>query len=192
MHILLLWAFICSFSRSTATPVEVLPPDGDAMTSDTTCRWTNCGEHCPTDFNAVRRSGVRAGQNMIDSTHCPHGGAMTFCCPSCYRAPTCYWRGHHNSGKCKPGCQKGEAEVWTLGFGCKSGHQSACCTTDTESTKAYANCRWEACKEVSKGKKKSSCSSEYPSEVLSSTGGFGGEKGCQKGTLISIPSPLNV
>ncbi|KAF2848620.1 hypothetical protein T440DRAFT_480688 [Plenodomus tracheiphilus IPT5] len=65
-------------------------------------------------------------------------------------------------------------------LGIRSGYQSACCTTNTGSTKAYANCRWEACKEVPHGSSKQYCSSEYPSYVVSTKSGFGGAKSCEK------------
>ena len=106
---------------------------------------------------------------------------MTFCCPTSVTLPLCTWRGYSNSVKYNPGCKTNEAEVWSLKFGCKSGYQSACCTTDTENTAAYANCRWERpsqdCIKLENGKMPQ-CSSDYPYLSAVSPIGFGGEESC--------------
>lgn len=171
-----------AFARSVALPADLSPRDPDAMTTAKTCRWTNCGDSCPTGFRPVPRSGGHSGEMMWDHTHCPAGGMMTLCCPTSLPQPVCTWRGHKNSGNCKPGCESGEAEVWTLKFGCKSGHQSACCSTNTASVSAYDNCRWEGCVMVTP-EKHSYCSATYPSLVVLSSNGFAGEDACVWGML---------
>lgn len=142
----------------------------DDMTANRTCRWTNCGEPCPTDSMPVPRNGSQTGEMMWDHTHCPDGkSSMTFCCPTCQRAPVCTWREHKNSGKCSPGCNKGEAEVWTLGIGCKTG-----------SISAYQNCRWEGCQKVV-NKDQKMCDAEYSTLAFVAPCGFGGEGSCKNG-----------
>ena len=172
--------------RSMAIPAELKPRDGNAMIADRTCRWSNCGEPCSSGFVSVPRSGGKQGEMMWDHTHCLGRGLSTFCCPANAPQPTCTWRGHANSGKCKAGCRGGEAEVWTINMGCKSGHQSACCTTTTTCMEAYDNCRWEGeapnCWSGSYYHPLHTCSALYPHTAIESPAGFGGTDSCTHGT----------
>lgn len=180
-----------ALARSVTLPAELLSRDADDMTTAKTCRWTNCGDSCPTGFKPVPRSGGRSGEMMWDHTHCRNEGSMTLCCPTSLPQPICTWRGHRNSGKCKPGCESGEAEVWTLKIGCKSGHQSACCSTNTASVSAYNNCRWEDCVQV-KPKEEVRCSTAYPFQAALGEYGFGGEDACSRGMLDEWASHPNL
>ncbi|CAO2647471.1 Nn.00g083930.m01.CDS01 [Neocucurbitaria sp. VM-36] len=65
-------------------------------------------------------------------------------------------------------------------MGCKSGHQSACCSTNTQSVAAYNNCRWEGCTTFS-GPNYSYCSAAYPNLAVVSINGFGGQAACPSG-----------
>jgi chitinase len=137
---------------------------------------------CPSGFSAVARSNGAPGEMMWDHTHCSGNGNSVFCCPSNVAQPTCRWRGHKKSGKCDGACIAGETEVWNLKYGCKSGHQSACCSV-TPSVAAYRDCRWEGdepnCADESDGGHRK-CSAQYPYRVVSARAGFGGENECQK------------
>ena len=123
-------------------PKGLATRNDDDMLTDRTCRWSNCGSNCPSGFSAVARSDGAPSEMMWDHTHCNGNGNSVFCCSSNVQQPTCKWRGHKKSGKCDGACIAGEAEVWSLKYGCKSGHQSACCSS-TPSVAAYRDCRWE-------------------------------------------------
>ncbi|KAI4621511.1 hypothetical protein J4E80_003881 [Alternaria sp. BMP 0032] len=82
------------------------------------CKWSNCGESCPSGWVHVKRSdpGARDDEYMIDETGC--GG-----------------RGLHSCGSVEVG---GNNEY------CKKvlTYQAACCTTDTRSMKLYTKGEW--------------------------------------------------
>lgn len=143
---------------------------------DSYCRFTNCGETCPSGFTSIVR-GDKKSQLMLDSTECwpGSGDTQTLCCPTTTDVPTCQWRGFHNNGKCKGGCDDGEAEVGTNSAGCKSGYQSACCTT-TASTKPYSECSW-----TSSCESDDTCPSGYSNLVVGSRDGWGGRSSCKNG-----------
>lgn len=102
------------------------------------CTWAACGQDCPSGFKLIWRDSHR---EQIFGASCSVGGTSKWCCPAGQDLPTCEWRGHKNSGRCKAGCNAGEVEVGSINVGCQSGYQSACCTT-TDSTKAWGNCAW--------------------------------------------------
>lgn len=143
---------------------------------DQYCRFINCGEVCPSGFTAVTRADKKS-QLMLDSTECPPGAGQTqtLCCPTSTDVPTCQWRGFHNSGKCKGGCNDDEAEVGTVSAGCRSGYQSACCTI-TSSTTPWSKCAW-----TSSCESDNTCPSGYSNFVVGSRDGWGGRPSC-KGT----------
>jgi chitinase len=178
-----------------AASIEIIQPRNDKpMLVDITCRWSNCGEMCPIGFVSVPRKGGKKDEMMWDHTQCKAtGGVSQLCCPSNQCQPTCLWRGFANNGKCKPGCNGGEVEVWSTGFGCKSGHQSACCTTNTPSIEAYDNCRWEGdapnCWSTLYPPAPA-CSSLYPQLVTYAIAGFGGETKCKQGMLHCISTSI--
>ncbi|KAL4723086.1 hypothetical protein ACLX1H_010327 [Fusarium chlamydosporum] len=107
------------------------------------CHWTSCFEECPSGYKSVQRDGHK--EIMLDTTICDQGlggyGFSRLCCPADHDSPTCTWRGHRNSGHCKPGCKEGEVEVGTIRAGCDRNHQSACCEL-TEVTEPYDKCYW--------------------------------------------------
>ncbi|KAJ5757765.1 uncharacterized protein N7511_006459 [Penicillium nucicola] len=137
------------------------------------CHFINCGLTCPNGYTDVVRAD-KTSQLMLDSTLCLSGvGTQTLCCPTSSEIPTCRWRGFHNNGKCKGGCNDDEAEVGTLHAGCtKSGYQSACCTI-TESTTPFTKCKW-----TSDCYSDDTCSSGYSNFVVGSRDGSGGMPSC--------------
>ena len=132
------------------------------------CRWSGCYRECPAGFKVMLRDGY-GGELMGSGEHCVDGGFSKLCCPEDQDMPKCSWRGHRNSGNCQPGCEPGEVEIGTLGIGCSSNHQTACCT-HTPSTWAYGECRWTDCGEA--------CPGERPHKVVSAWQGFGGQRNC--------------
>ena len=141
-YLLFLLVASLSLARITETPAALRRRDIYAQIADNTCKWSNSGEPCSTGFVSVRRHGTKGNGMMWDHTQCPRGGLSTFCCPANTPHPTCLSRGHKNKGKCKPGCEANEVEVWSIKLGCRSGHQSACCMTNAKSVEAYTECRW--------------------------------------------------
>lgn len=125
---------------------------------------------------------------MWDHTHCGEKGMQYFCCPSNIDTPTCTWRGHKNSGRCKPGCNSGEVEVGSLRMGCKTGHQTACCTSVT-AVEAYGQCKWVGkdplCSIADpRSRDRSShadCPESHPHFIFAASAGFGGETMCDTG-----------
>jgi chitinase len=195
---LLLVATVLSSARSLhrpAIPAELIRRDDD-LKIQTTCRWTNCGEGCPAGFTPVLRADGNRGEVMWDHTHCYEQGMQTFCCPGVSTEwPTCRWSGHKNSGKCQPGCPAGEVEVGTLNFGCKSGHQSACCT-HSYAVAAYGQCGWVVtgglfCSLPSSpgGHSAAPCPDSHPQFIFSAKAGFGGEVPCVLGELFYYIPP---
>lgn len=150
--------------------------DTTLETQNQYCRWSNCGETCGTGFTSIVRDD-KTSQLMLDSTECPPGESQTqtLCCPTSSEVPTCRWRGFHNNGKCKGGCNDDEAEVGTISTGCSSGYQSACCTI-TESTMPWSKCQWtDSCYDDE------TCPSDYPNYVAQSRDGWGGRPSCSNG-----------
>ncbi|KAH6953868.1 chitinase [Ilyonectria sp. MPI-CAGE-AT-0026] len=156
------------------------------------CRWTSCYEDCPSGYKAVQRDGHK--EVMMDTSHCDKGlggpGFSRLCCPSSHDLPTCTWRGHRNSGHCKPGCNDGEVEVGTLRKGCSKNHQSACCKR-TEVTAAYDKCYWTDCYGSTEP---SPCLGDFSYRVATSSIGSGGHKQCSKDKTRSYccsnPAPV--
>ncbi|EFZ04198.1 glycoside hydrolase family 18 protein [Metarhizium robertsii ARSEF 23] len=146
-----------------------------------TCRWTSCYEGCPSGFKEVQRDGHE--EIMLDTTPCfgKGHGFSRLCCPTSFKSPTCTWRGHRNTGKCKPGCNDFELEVGSLDVGCRSGYQSACCS-DTLVTSLYSSCVWTGC--TNKGQ--DACTGNNPHFLTSSSIGSGGMKSCDKGEKRSL------
>lgn len=155
------------FDQPEDTPAPALPPK--------LCRWTSCFEGCPSGFKEVQRDGHK--EIMMDDSYCGsyYGhGYSRLCCPSSHSPPTCSWRGHRNSGNCKPGCNPGEVEIGTLRKGCSKKHQSACCE-DTEVTSAYGECIWTDCTKTPED----ACIGSYTHFVASSSIGSGGAGRCR-------------
>ncbi|CAD6440132.1 e97428b5-aa46-4c47-ab10-3b2ded088ea5-CDS [Sclerotinia trifoliorum] len=69
---------------------------------DAYCRFTNCGETCPSGFTTVVR-GDKKSQLMLDGSQCWPGSGLTqtLCYPTSNDVLTCQWRGFHINGKCK-------------------------------------------------------------------------------------------
>ncbi|KAK2035450.1 hypothetical protein LX32DRAFT_647515 [Colletotrichum zoysiae] len=139
------------------------------------CRWSGCYQDCPAGFKTVQRNGHK--EIMLNTENCLAGGADKLCCPADQPMPTCEWRGHRNSGVCKPGCNDGEVKVGSLRVGCNFSHQAACCTSEA-STSAYGSCKWvgeaPTCNQ--------DCPGDYPNKIFSSKLAAGGEQPCISGT----------
>lgn len=138
------WAYI-AFVFAVTTSLMKRESRGslsDRITTDRTCRWTNCGEPCPSGSDPVPRQNGEKGEMIWDHTHCAGNGMQTFCCPHDRQAETqCRQRGIGNSHHCQPGCSKDDVEVGTYKYTCNTGHQSACCTW-SPGVEAYGKCRW--------------------------------------------------
>ena len=183
---------------NVTTDVPTMKTDGDAQPLEAppidltplTCRWSNCNEQCAPGYAPVPRQGGKPNEMMWDHTHCMGTGLQLFCCPNDIpKQPVCTWRGHKNSGHCTSGCRAGEVEVGTLDVGCKTEHQSACCT-DNVATLPYGECRWYgAAPECAdfffpKNAGLHGCTKEFPNLILQAKAGFGGEKKCAHGNRI--------
>ncbi|RYP74296.1 hypothetical protein DL771_003117 [Monosporascus sp. 5C6A] len=148
-----------------AVPVQVDLPQ--------LCTWAACGQECPSGFKLIMRDGT--DEIFGDHIRCSGGGQVKLCCPANQRLPTCTWRGHRNTGRCRPGCESGEVEIGSLRLGCRSGYQSACCTAEI-STAPWGNCRWHS-DNCSPGED-APCSDEYPHFIYSAAWGQGGMPPC--------------
>ncbi|CAM1509012.1 Fc.00g027510.m01.CDS01 [Cosmosporella sp. VM-42] len=119
------------------------------------CRWTNCGESCPSGWQLVPRSDPYKEANpeyMFDDTACEDAGSRQFCCPP-GNLPTCQWL-YHNGGKCNPECPRNLVQVGSTDIACNNGlSQLACCSNYTaqaeggwdsaaESAKIWDKCKW--------------------------------------------------
>ncbi|GIJ91456.1 hypothetical protein Asppvi_010422 [Aspergillus pseudoviridinutans] len=107
------------------------------------CKWTNCGQMCPTGYQAVLRTDKNRHNKeelMLDTTACD-GNLHTLCCPEA-SMPTCGWYTHSNS-RCDYTCPEGMVEVGSTQGGCHKGYQAACCTVKaTNSMDAWNSCVW--------------------------------------------------
>lgn len=160
-------------STGLTLSLAITPDKRSESSQDSYCRFINCGETCPSGFTEITRDDKKS-QLMLDSTQCPQGSkqTQTLCCPTSTDVPACRWRGFHNNGKCKGGCNSDEAEVGTITSGCKSGYQSACCTI-TDSTKPWSECSW-----TNDCHSDNTCPSGFGEYVVESRDGWGGRKPC--------------
>ncbi|KAM5362792.1 hypothetical protein ACJZ2D_012324 [Fusarium nematophilum] len=116
------------------------------------CRWTNCGQECPSGWQHVRRRDpyyTVAGERMWDDTGC-QDQSRRFCCPP-GPEPWCQWL-FHNRGSCNPECPSGSGvEVGSTSTACGNGlSQLACCQvpskedgSDIDAMKIWDHCRWK-------------------------------------------------
>ncbi|KAI8648702.1 Chitinase [Fusarium keratoplasticum] len=143
--------------------------DEDMLTLTTKhpqCKWTNCGESCPSGWVRMMRKDKEARDNeyMVDGSHCSEG-VHALCCPS-EDPPTCGWY-QHNNGKCNPTCPDGTVEVGSLKTHCNnSKYQAACCTTGKTSMELHDQCSWTEAPMCMSG----SCSSGQDEVALSPSG----------------------
>ncbi|KAJ4179366.1 hypothetical protein NW767_014633 [Fusarium falciforme] len=156
------------FSESGPQPVT---EDGldEKETKHAQCKWTNCGQSCPSGWIHMLRKDDKARENeyMVDETGC-FEGVHQLCCPPEGDTPTCGWYTHHN-GKCKQKCPEGTFEIGSLNKHCRSNYQSACCSTGSSNTKLYDQCFW------TEGPKcdKFACAPDLEKVASSSTGSGG-------------------
>ncbi|KAH7119486.1 putative class V chitinase [Dactylonectria estremocensis] len=157
--------------KFTSLPAMFFETDGDTdMITTTTkhpqCKWTNCGESCPSGWVRMMRKDkeARSDEYMVDGSHCSEG-VHELCCPA-EDPPTCGWY-QHNNGKCDPTCPDGTVEVGSLKTHCNnSKYQAACCTTGKTSMELHDQCSWTEAPMCMSG----SCSSGQDEVALSPSG----------------------
>ncbi|RHZ63005.1 hypothetical protein CDV55_105498 [Aspergillus turcosus] len=144
------------------------------------CRWSNCGEYCPTGWQMMIRDDKWANKEneiMLDDTACTWPHARRLCCPPSETAPTCGWYSF-NGGNCDGSCLTGYREVGSVARGCRNGYQAACCTlVDSNqkllnATRLYESCDWAEAPMCMNGK----CTfagSAWPTDFVESTTGTG-------------------
>lgn len=137
--------------------VKALPAlsedDGTITNKHAQCKWTNCGEGCPSGWTPVPRGdpGARKNELMLDTGGCLIEGQFhVFCCPPDTKMPACGWY-THNNGRCDGTCPRNMVEVGSNGEYCnghnfdKKNFQAACCTTETKNMALYDRCLWGDC-----------------------------------------------
>ncbi|KAK1532412.1 glycosylhydrolase family 18-9 [Colletotrichum costaricense] len=170
-------ALTSAVGRKVMDPPKFVPalPSTEPPKVAELCRWSGCYQDCPAGFKTVQRNGHK--EIMLNGENCLDGGVDKLCCPADQPMPTCEWRGHRNSGVCKPGCEDGEVKVGSLRVGCNFSHQAACCT-NVAATASYGMCKWvgeaPTCNQ--------DCPSDYPNKIFSSRLAAGGEQPCISGT----------
>ncbi|KAH4924798.1 hypothetical protein HBI70_096700 [Parastagonospora nodorum] len=109
------------------------------------CKWTNCGDSCPSGWVHIKRSDERAKQDeyMYDESSCGPKGVNNFCCPASTSQPSCGWYTQKN-GNCDSTCPKDMVEIGSYNKNCKKAgtYQSACCSADRKSMKLYTKGEW--------------------------------------------------
>ncbi|TPR05868.1 hypothetical protein CAN33_0011610 [Aspergillus niger] len=139
---------LASISPQTK-PIKKLQvsPDGLTVTRDERirqCKWTSCGQTCPSDYVAISRSDpkYRKGELMLDSIRCPKGASHTLCCPK-EDVPKCGWY-THNNGNCSPDCPSGYFEIGSISSNglCHHDYEAACCESNKDSTGLYNTLQW--------------------------------------------------
>ncbi|KAL3257000.1 hypothetical protein ABHI18_007162 [Aspergillus niger] len=122
-------------------------PNGLTVTRDERirqCKWTSCGQTCPSDYVAISRSDpkYRKGELMLDSIRCPKGASHTLCCPK-EDVPKCGWY-THNNGNCSPDCPSGYFEIGSISSNglCHHDYEAACCESNKDSTGLYNTLQW--------------------------------------------------
>ncbi|WYZ41182.1 hypothetical protein EsH8_V_000077 [Colletotrichum jinshuiense] len=109
------------------------------------CRWSNCGQGCPSGWKGVPRIdpyGNNQRELMYDDTGCDGRGIRVFCYPPGDQ-PTCQWL-FFNGGKCNPGCPHDtDIVIASTKAGCNNGKaQVACCDGGSSSMDIYRQCKW--------------------------------------------------
>ncbi|KAH5292828.1 hypothetical protein HBI11_188100 [Parastagonospora nodorum] len=109
------------------------------------CKWTNCGDSCPSGWVHIKRSDERAKQDeyMYDESSCGPKGVNNFCCPASSSQPSCGWYTQKN-GNCDSTCPKDMVEIGSYNKNCKKAgtYQSACCSANYKSMKLYTKGEW--------------------------------------------------
>ncbi|KAJ6191606.1 Glycoside hydrolase superfamily [Penicillium mononematosum] len=117
------------------------------------CKWTGCGETCPSSYVIVNRNdaGARHGEIMFESITCPKGQGHTLCCPRDHGV-VCGWYGHNN-GKCDSKCLDDMFEIGSIREGlCNTdGYQPACCTKGKDAVTLYNQLEWSTAPECDDG-----------------------------------------
>ncbi|KAH8698404.1 hypothetical protein BGW36DRAFT_357942 [Talaromyces proteolyticus] len=172
-----------TYSRALgrATNRSVIALADHAETNDTEtvlheqCKWTNCGDGCPSGWVTVPRSDPdkREGEIMLDDGGCLLDGQFhVLCCPPKKDVPTCGWY-TFNNGDCDGKCPGNMYEIGGTQRGCsgyKGNYQAACCTGNSDAMAIYRKCEWGAsfnCDDYT-------CSVTKPDIVALSVNGNGG------------------
>lgn len=106
------------------------------LSAKTTCRYTDCGQSCPSGSSEVTESNGQPGQ-LSTSSKCDKGQYRALCCDHGTTMGKCQWRGFRGAGlSCMGGCDDGETEVATNTNNhdkkngdqtCNGGLQTYCC-----------------------------------------------------------------
>ncbi|KAJ3544190.1 hypothetical protein NM208_g3186 [Fusarium decemcellulare] len=161
--------------------IETSQSEASADVSDDQCRWTNCGETCPSGWSTVKRQDPykhSSKEIMLDFTGCNGNGIRTFCCPP-GKQPFCQWL-FHNSGNCRPGCGN-DAERLEIGSTAASCTRSdlaqvACCSGDTPALDVYRHYKWYGVEQdcaTDMGEKPCGWSAKFDTPFASSWDGSG-------------------
>ncbi|KAL6364312.1 hypothetical protein LRP88_02231 [Fusarium phalaenopsidis] len=106
------------FSESSIGGPQPVTDNGldEKKTKHVQCKWTNCGQLCPSGWIRMLRKDDKARENE-------------------------YMYTHHN-GKCKQQCPEDTFEIGSLSKHYRSNYQSACYSTGSSNTKLYDQCFW--------------------------------------------------
>ncbi|KAL6786532.1 putative class V chitinase [Trichoderma sp. SZMC 28012] len=151
--------------RSTTSLINIGIDNGvhqyERVQNHPQCKWSNCGEGCPSGWSPIQRSDpdARNGEIMIDDQGCEGQGSHYLCCPVEDGLPTCGWYGFNN-GDCSPSCPTDYVEIGSNNMYCRKGahnrinqksYQAACCSKTVgvgphrvsfESLKLAGQCAW--------------------------------------------------
>jgi hypothetical protein len=186
---------------SSITPDD---PYTTKVNSHLQCKWSNCGDFCPTGWTMMTRDdkwNKTANEIMLDDTACTSPHARRLCCPPSETTPSCGWYSF-KGGACYGECPDGYSEVGSLGRGCRSGYQAACCTNDDKdgnllnSTRLFETCEWsQSPEQIAAGSceagKCSFAGSAWPTDFVESSTGSGAAV-CNSGWIRGYDSPKPV
>lgn len=151
------------------------------------CKWTNCGDDCPSGWICIDRSDTTPDHqepNMTGSTHCDGAGNRKLCCPP-GSFTICGWFDFNNGkyggqfptpGPNTPGEPGlGWTEVGSYSGACNNGQYQAACCNIAQENELYGLCRWTGTANSCSG----TCGSDFG--LVSSQGCSGGGE-CKQNT----------
>ncbi|KAF5227461.1 hypothetical protein FAUST_11765 [Fusarium austroamericanum] len=158
--------------KNRSIPAKFMEEDGliETSTAHPQCKWTNCGESCPSGWIRMMRKDkeARKDEYMVDDSNCS-SGVHELCCPPDDGTPTCGWY-QHNNGGCEVSCPSGAIEIGSHSGNCNNNkYQAACCTTGSKSMELHDQCSWTEAPMCMNG----FCSSGQNEVALSPTGSGG-------------------
>lgn len=126
---------------------DTIQTDDTVKVKHDQCKWTNCGDLCPSGWVLLRRNDKDkhyGGEWMLDNGGCIFKGEdHRLCWPPAEEPPSCGWYGYDNSGNCEAKCPDGSFELGAMNAGCSAvygNYQAACCTKGKKSTALYETC----------------------------------------------------